>query len=171
MKKFKAGQKVVLREDAFKMTMENAEFAPWQLKAEKENKTVFTVCEVQSSDDSWLSVEWVDAEGVGKQNSYAPAQFESLSAAKRRATVRAKHPGKKSQETIILEHMRDKGSISVLEAIGVYRIFNLTGRIADMRIKHRKGQGPAIHTEMKSDSTGKTYASYSLAVEDAYAAA
>lgn len=74
---------------------------------------------------------------------------------------------KKSQEQIIIEHMRKHGHISMLEALGVHRIFNLQGRIADLRIKHGKD---FIVTEMKTDDTGKKYASYSLGQEHVYAA-
>ena len=70
-----------------------------------------------------------------------------------------------SQEQTILKHMREHGSITMLEAFGVYRIFNLKGRIADLRCK-----GMAIETTMKRDDTGKSYASYSLAEESTYAA-
>lgn len=63
----------------------------------------------------------------------------------------------RSHKKIIMDHIRDHGSISFLEAFGVYRIFNLKGRIADLR-----ADGVAITTTMKKDETGKTYADYSF---------
>jgi hypothetical protein len=59
--------------------------------------------------------------------------------------------------SIIKSHMREHGSISMLEAFGVYRIFNLKGRIADLR-----AAGEEIHTQMCTDNTGKKYAKYSF---------
>ena len=75
------------------------------------------------------------------------------------------NPKKRSHVQIIMDHMRDKGSISFLEAFGVYRIFNLKGRIADLR-----GRGEVIYTTMKTDETGKKYAEYSLMKPKAVAA-
>lgn len=71
-----------------------------------------------------------------------------------------------SQEQTIIRHMKEHGSISFLEAFGVHRIFNLKGRIADLR-----GKGYKINTTMKIDDTGKRYAEYSLAEESTHAAA
>lgn len=70
-----------------------------------------------------------------------------------------------SQTDILLTHLRTKGSITQLEAIGVHRIFNLKGRINDLRKR-----GHDIVTEMKLDTTGKRYAEYRL-VSPAAAAA
>lgn len=64
-----------------------------------------------------------------------------------------------SQEKSILKHMLERDHITMLEAFGVYRCFNLKGRIADLRIKHGKD---FIHTEMCADDTGKKYARYSI---------
>lgn len=62
-----------------------------------------------------------------------------------------------SHEQLIINHLKRHDHITMLEALGVYRIFNLRGRISDLRKK-----GYKIHTEMKRDATGKTYAAYSL---------
>lgn len=62
-----------------------------------------------------------------------------------------------SHEELILNHLSKNNHITMLEALGVYRIFNLRGRISDLRKK-----GYKIETEMKKDATGKSYAAYSL---------
>ena len=62
-----------------------------------------------------------------------------------------------SQKEMIMSHLREKGSITSLEAIGVYRIYRLQARIDELR-----DQGYAIKTEMHKDSTGKRYARYNL---------
>lgn len=62
-----------------------------------------------------------------------------------------------SQKEMILTHLREKGSITSLEAIGVYRIYRLQARIDELR-----DQGYAIKTEMHKDGTGKRYARYNL---------
>jgi hypothetical protein len=63
-----------------------------------------------------------------------------------------------SQKQLILQHLREKGSITSLEAIGVYRIYRLQARIDELR-----DQGYEIKTEMHRDVTGKRYARYCLA--------
>lgn len=63
-----------------------------------------------------------------------------------------------SQTEQILTHLRAGRDLTILEAIGVYRIFNLKARINELR----KG-GHSIVTEMRTDATGKRYASYRLA--------
>lgn len=62
-----------------------------------------------------------------------------------------------SQCDTILKHIGEKGRITQLEAIGVHRIFNLKGRINDLRKR-----GYRIRTNMKTDPTGKAYAEYVL---------
>lgn len=62
-----------------------------------------------------------------------------------------------SQKELILQHLREKGSITSLEAIGVYRIYRLQARIDELR-----DLGYSIKTEMHKDSTGKRYARYNL---------
>lgn len=57
----------------------------------------------------------------------------------------------------VLAHMEQHGSISPLEAFGVYRITRLAARINEIR-----DAGVEITTTMKRDATGTRYASYSL---------
>lgn len=64
----------------------------------------------------------------------------------------------KSHLEIIVDHLKKHKTLTNLEAIGVYRIFNIRGRISDLR-----KAGHNIITTMKKDATGKSYASYSLA--------
>lgn len=64
-----------------------------------------------------------------------------------------------SQKTILLRHLSRGLSITQLEAIGLYRVFNLKGRINDLR-----NDGYPIITGMMTDVTGKTYARYTLAL-------
>lgn len=63
-----------------------------------------------------------------------------------------------SQTEQILTHLRAGNDLTILEAIGVYRIFNLKARINELRT-----DGHSISTEMRTDATGKRYASYRLA--------
>ena len=67
----------------------------------------------------------------------------------------------------VLQHMKDFGSISSIEAITDYGILRLASRIADL-----KGQGHHIISEMKKGKNryGETthYCVYSLAKEDTY---
>jgi hypothetical protein len=58
----------------------------------------------------------------------------------------------------VLAHLENRGSITPLEAFGVYRITRLAARIKELR-----DAGIHIATEMKEDATGTRYASYSLA--------
>ena len=64
---------------------------------------------------------------------------------------------KQTQKQIILDHLRRDEDITLLTAIGVYRIFNLKARINELR-----DMGFNISTTMKRDNTNKAYASYSL---------
>lgn len=61
------------------------------------------------------------------------------------------------QTDLLLRHMALHGHITQLEAISLYRIFNIKGRINDLR-----NQGWPIQTDMRTDATGKRYARYSL---------
>lgn len=62
-----------------------------------------------------------------------------------------------SQKNLLMKHLRDNGHITQLEAIGLYRVFNLKGRINDLR-----DDGHNIVTDMRRDATGKPYARYTL---------
>jgi hypothetical protein len=62
-----------------------------------------------------------------------------------------------NQQEKILNHLREYGHITALQAIGVYRIFNLKGRVYDLR-----AAGWNVQTDMVSDATGKRYARYHL---------
>ncbi len=73
-------------------------------------------------------------------------------------------PVKVSQKDLILSylHQRDpqtnkRRGISHLEAIGLYRIHRLAARIDDLR-----NDGITIRTEMRRDTTGKSFARYFL---------
>lgn len=62
-----------------------------------------------------------------------------------------------SQKEILLSHFRSGGTITILQAIGLFRIYNLKARIEELRKK-----GHAVTTTMKTDVTGKKYAVYSM---------
>lgn len=63
-----------------------------------------------------------------------------------------------NQRDTVLNHLKSEGSISPLEAIGVYRIFRLAARIEELR-----RAGYKIVSHRKTDKTGKTYVSYEMA--------
>jgi len=63
-----------------------------------------------------------------------------------------------SQNQKILNHLRDVGSISWVEANDLYRVRSLPRRIADLRQK-----GHEIVSEWKTDRLGQRYTRYSLA--------
>ena len=62
-----------------------------------------------------------------------------------------------SQKMLILNHLKNKGSISAMEALSLYRINRLAARIEELRRADYR-----ILTRMKSDITGKRYARYSF---------
>ena len=62
-----------------------------------------------------------------------------------------------TQNSQVLSHLQERGSITPLEALIVYRIFRLAARVYDLRVK-----GWNIETRIKRDRTGKTYAQYRL---------
>lgn len=84
---------------------------------------------------------------------------------KRLAKSTPKHVPMNQNETII-HHLLQHGTITQLEAMGVHRIFNLKGRIEELRNPLKKGSlvpaGKFINTRMKRDVTGKSYAEYYL---------
>lgn len=57
----------------------------------------------------------------------------------------------------VLKHLRDRGSISPVEAMAVYGISRLAPAIHDLR-----SAGYPITTKLSRDSTGKRYARYYL---------
>lgn len=57
----------------------------------------------------------------------------------------------------VLSHLESKGSISPLEAFGVYGITRLAARINELR-----QAGMDVTTNMRKDAKGTRYASYSL---------
>jgi hypothetical protein len=57
----------------------------------------------------------------------------------------------------VLAHLEAYGTISPLEAFGVYRITRLAARIKEIR-----AAGVAVKTSMKTDATGTRYAEYVL---------
>lgn len=62
-----------------------------------------------------------------------------------------------NQCDVLLKHLKANDHITQLEAIGLYRIFNLKGRINELR-----DRGYDIDTDMRTDATGKRYARYVL---------
>tara|TARA_B100000745_G_scaffold122814_2_gene79691 strand:+ start:2558 stop:2797 length:240 start_codon:yes stop_codon:yes gene_type:complete len=64
---------------------------------------------------------------------------------------------KQGQKGMVLFHLEERGSITALEALSLYRIFRLSARIYDLR-----AGGHRIHTQWKKDLTGKKYAQYWL---------
>ena len=67
------------------------------------------------------------------------------------------NPKALSQKEMILNHLQNKGSISALEALSLYRINRLAARVEELR-----RSGHDIETQMKIDITGKRYARYRL---------
>lgn len=64
-----------------------------------------------------------------------------------------------SQNDQLIEHLTETtNGITRMEAVGLYRIYNLTARIADLRHDY----GLNIVTEIKKDHTGRRYARYYL---------
>jgi len=64
----------------------------------------------------------------------------------------------KNQKQLIIEHLRDKDTLTTKEAQALYRIDRLAARIHEL-----KALGHVITMQLKRDRTGKSYASYSLA--------
>jgi len=61
------------------------------------------------------------------------------------------------QQESIYKHLKTQGSISQLEALGVYGIYRLAARVCELRRK-----GVPIDSVNKKDANGKVYASYFL---------
>lgn len=75
------------------------------------------------------------------------------------ATNQENYIKKKSQEQMILEHLKAKKEITPMDALNLYGCFRLGARIADLR-----GQGYNITTEI--NQKGKRYAIYRLEAGD-----
>lgn len=59
--------------------------------------------------------------------------------------------------SLILKHLREKGSITSVEAQALYRCRSLSRRIVDL-----KQAGYSIRSVLKTDATGQRYARYFL---------
>ena len=70
----------------------------------------------------------------------------------------------KTQEEVILGHLRKVGNISGLEAHNLYKVRSLTRRITSLR-----RMGVPIQPEHKRDATGQRYVRYHLVPETAKA--
>lgn len=71
-----------------------------------------------------------------------------------------------TQKFQLLKHLATEPHITQLQAIAVYRVYNLKGRINELR-----NDGWDIETTYHVDGTGKRYARYSLAEYDRLSAA
>jgi hypothetical protein len=58
-------------------------------------------------------------------------------------------------KALIMKHLKDRGALTALEALGTYRIYGLHQRISEL-----KKMGFPIESVCKVDPTGKRYASY-----------
>lgn len=67
--------------------------------------------------------------------------------------------------TEIKKHLRSKGSITRLEALGLYGCMDITTVIRDLR-----KAGMKIKTHMKADNNGKRYARYTVRTRSRQAA-
>lgn len=63
--------------------------------------------------------------------------------------------------TEIRKHLKSKGSITRLEALGLYGCMDITTVIRDLRRGNDNRKPMKIYTQMKVDSNGKQYARYS----------
>jgi hypothetical protein len=63
-----------------------------------------------------------------------------------------------NQQHTLLLHLTQEPHITQLQAIAVHRVYNIKGRINDLR-----KEGWEIETAYHTDRTGKRYARYSLA--------
>lgn len=66
-----------------------------------------------------------------------------------------------NQKHTLLRHLATEPHITQLQAIAVHRIYNIKGRICDLR-----DDGWDVCTEYHTDRTGKRYARYSLPESD-----
>lgn len=64
---------------------------------------------------------------------------------------------KGTQQYNILNHLNERGHITAMEALILYRVFRLSARICNLR-----DDGYTIDTVFKTDMTGKRYAQYRI---------
>jgi hypothetical protein len=62
----------------------------------------------------------------------------------------------------VYKHLNEIGSISRLEALGLYNCYDISTVVRDLKSGTKKRLGLDINTEMKQDRNGKVYARYSL---------
>jgi hypothetical protein len=62
-----------------------------------------------------------------------------------------------SHKELIMNHLKNKGSITQMEALVTYRCWGLRARISEL-----KQAGVPIVSEIHRDSTGKRYVKYSI---------
>ena len=62
----------------------------------------------------------------------------------------------------VTTHLTEIGSISRLEALGLYNCYDISTVIRDLKKGTKKRPAMNIKTEMKQDRNGKSYARYSL---------
>ena len=72
--------------------------------------------------------------------------------------------------TDIKKHLETKGSITRLEAIGLYGCMDITTVIRDLRRGNKTRESMTINAEARRDPNGKNYARYTVAHEPAEAA-
>lgn len=63
----------------------------------------------------------------------------------------------KSQEALLIDHLKATGSITGVEAAAIYKIRSLPRRIANLR-----DRGALIHSKRCKDHTGQKYVRYEL---------
>ena len=66
----------------------------------------------------------------------------------------------------IKQHLESKGSITRLEALGLYGCMDITTVVRDLREGNQTRSPMNITTEIKRDRNGKQYARYSLTSGD-----
>ena len=62
-----------------------------------------------------------------------------------------------TQQNKVLKHLLSRGTITPLEALGVYKISRLAARIEELRSK-----GVRIVSEMRADAEGSRYVCYRM---------
>lgn len=62
----------------------------------------------------------------------------------------------------IYKHLKEIGSISRLEALGLYNCYDISTVVRDLKRGIKNRPALKIKTEMKQDRNGKVYARYSL---------
>jgi len=78
----------------------------------------------------------------------------------------------KTQEQIVLEHLSTRGSITPLEAVGVYGIYRLAARVFVInKTFEKQGSDLIINCERRRDRNGKQYGRYTLGSRSAAQAA